>query len=186
MSPAIELAQPWMVQVARANCLRNWLASASGWSALRASRWLDSPLRVCGPYPCRMCRNGLSIGETYGDSKFLSTCKTRGRQDEWHLKHLAEIICVSDTCLQWKSQACFSSDYKPRVIVLKILTPKKGSGTKWGTQWTTACHMDWNPAPGKVTATGVRCSKAENRSQWKYHQTDEKQRSLVSPPWCGR
>ncbi|MEQ2175051.1 hypothetical protein GOODEAATRI_014252 [Goodea atripinnis] len=64
MSPAKELAQPWMVQVARANWLRNSSASASGLSIFRASRCLMRALRVCGPEPTRMWRKGLSLGET--------------------------------------------------------------------------------------------------------------------------
>lgn len=46
MFPASALAQPWMVQVARANWLRNRSASALGLLVLKDFKWLDRAWRV--------------------------------------------------------------------------------------------------------------------------------------------
>ncbi|KAG7258748.1 hypothetical protein CRUP_012127 [Coryphaenoides rupestris] len=77
MGPARELAQPWMVQVARAN----WFWKASGSESVppmrKASRWSSRACSVCVPEPTTTWRKGLSRRDTPTSFNWLLSMSMR-------------------------------------------------------------------------------------------------------------
>lgn len=64
ISPARSLAQPWMVQVRRANLFKIWSTSRVALPSITSFKSFSRSEAVCHPLPKKIWRNGTSLRET--------------------------------------------------------------------------------------------------------------------------